>query len=161
MVPVTAFLVVLACALWAGRFFDREGSSSKRARRRSPVRRTAFRRKLPLSTGRSSKRRVCPTRRCVRAVYRRGAEKVELFAFPAWANALEPSPSSAFSWSARWMSVQSATILATPASRLNRALHEATAGFSTEPESEFSSLLSDISLDAAYDHCRDAILMRG
>src|SRR5260370_15608365 len=88
MVPVAGFLVVLARALWAGRFFDREGSSSKRARRRSPIRRAAFHRKLSVSTRRYSKCRVCPTQRCVRAVYRRGTEKVELFAFPVQANAL-------------------------------------------------------------------------
>src|SRR5260370_42609697 len=101
MVLVAAFLVVLACAYGAGRFFDLEGFSSKRGRRRPPIGRAAFRRKLSLSTRRSNRCRVCPTRYCVRAVYRRAAEKVELFAFPVQANVPALSPSSASSRPAR------------------------------------------------------------
>src|SRR5471032_836022 len=41
------------------------------------------------NTRRSNKCRGCPVHWCVQAVYRRGVEKVELFAFPVQANALD------------------------------------------------------------------------
>ena len=84
MVPVAAVVVVLACTLWAGRFFDLERSSSRRTPTRPPVRRAVFRREnsffVRCSNTRCNRCRVRPIRCCPQAVYRRGVAKVELFA---------------------------------------------------------------------------------